>query len=99
MTVAIPAVTLPGAGAGRDITGHLPASGLLLIMAGPATPPPGPGSQPAPPRGRGGRPAVWLRHAAAGLCARAAPAAAVSFAARYRLVQAPPHPPVVAALE
>ena len=99
MTVAIPDVTLPGAGAGRDITGHLPASGLLLIMAGPATPPPGPGSQPAPPRRPKDRSGLWLRNAAAGLCVLAAAAAAVSFTAQYRMVQATRHLPVVAALE
>ena len=48
MTVAIPAVTFPGARTGRDMTGHRPASGLLVIMAGPVSPPPGPGSQPVP---------------------------------------------------
>ena len=99
MTVAISAVTLPGAGTGRDITGHLPASGLLLIMAGPAGPAPGPGSQPAPPRRPKDRSGLWLRHAAAGLCVLAAAAAAVSFTAQYRMVQATRHLPVVAALE
>ena len=99
MTVAIPDVTLPGAGAGRDITGHLPASGLLLIMAGPATPAPGPGSQPAPPMWPKDRSGLWLRNAAAGLCVLAAAAAAVSFTAQYRMVQATRHLPVVAALE
>ena len=38
MTVAIPAVTFPGARTGRDMTGHRPASGLLVIMAGPVAP-------------------------------------------------------------
>ena len=46
MTVAIPAVTFPGGGTGRDTTGHHPASGLLVIMARPVAPAPGPGSQP-----------------------------------------------------
>jgi len=66
MTIAIPAVTLPGAGTGRDITSHLPASALLLIMAGPAGPAPGPGSQPAPPRWPKDRSGLWLRNAAPG---------------------------------
>jgi Protein of unknown function (DUF2637) len=99
MTVAIPAVTLPGAGSGRDITGHLPASGLLLIMAGPAAPAPGHGRQPAPPGRPRDRSGLWLRNAAAGLCVLAAAAAAVSFTAQYRMVEATRHLPVVAALE
>jgi hypothetical protein len=45
------------------------------------------------------RSAVWLRYAAAGLCALAAAAAAVSFTAQYRMVNATRHLPVVAALE
>ena len=99
MTVAIPAVTLPGAGTGRDITGHPPASGLLLIMAGPAAPAPCPGRQPAPPRWPRDRSGLWLRNAAAGLCVLAAAAAAVSFTAQYRMVEATRHLPAVAALE
>jgi hypothetical protein len=74
MTVAIPAVTFPSARTARDITGHGPASSLLVIM-------------------------VWLRNAAAGLCVLAAAAAAVSFTAQYRMVDATRHLPVVAALE
>ena len=99
MTVAIPAVTFPGAGTGRDITGHAPASSLLLIMAGPVAPPPGPGSSPVPPRWSRDRSGLWLRNAAAGLCVLAAAAAAVSFTAQYRMVDATRHLPVVAALE
>ena len=99
MTVAIPAVTFPSAGTGRDMTGHRPASGLLVIMAGPVAPPPGPGSQPVPPRWSRDRSGLWLRNAAAGLCVLAAAAAAVSFTAQYRMVDATRHLPVVAALE
>ena len=99
MTVAIPAVTFPGAGTGRDMTGHRPASGLLVIMARPVAPPPGPGSQPVPPRWSRDRSGLWLRNAAAGLCVLAAAAAAVSFTAQYRMVDATRHLPVVAALE
>jgi hypothetical protein len=99
MTVAIPAVSLPGAGTGRDITGRPPASGLLLIMSGPAAPVPGPGSHPAPPRWSRDRSGLWLRNAAAGLCVLAAAAAAVSFTAQYRMAEAARHLPVVAALE
>ena len=99
MTVSIPAVTFPGAGTGRDITGHPPASGLVLIMSRPAAPAPGPGSQPAPPRWPGDRSGLWLRNAAAGLCVLAAAAAAVSFTAQYRMVEATRHLPLVAALE
>ena len=96
MTVAIPAVTFPSPGISPDMTGHRPVSGLLVIMAGPA---PGPGSQPAPPRRPGDRSGMWLRNAAAGLCVLAAAAAAVSFTAQYRMVDATRHLPVVAALE
>ena len=99
MTVAIPAVTLPGAGTGPDITGHPPAPGLLVIMSGPAAPAPGPRRQPAPPRWPGDRSGLWLRNAAAGLCVLAAAAAAVSFTAQYRMVDATRHLPVIAALE
>jgi hypothetical protein len=50
--------------------------------------------------GRGqDRSGVWLRNAAAGLCVLAAAAAAVSFTAQFRLVDATRHLPVVAALE
>jgi hypothetical protein len=88
MTVAIPAVTFPSAGTSRAMTGHPPASGLLVIMAGPATPAPGPGGQPVPPRWSRDRSGLWLRNAAAGLGVLAGAAAAVSFTAfgglRYR---------------
>src|SRR5271169_2720200 len=99
MTVAIPAVTFPGAGPGRDLTGHLPTPGLLVIMARPAAPAPGPGRQPAPPSWPGDRSGLWLRNAAAGLCVLAAAAAAVSFTAQYRMAEAARHLPAVAALE
>ena len=99
MTVAIPSLTLPGTGTGRDITGHSPAPGLLVIMARPAAPAPGPGRQPAPPSWPGDRSGLWLRHAAAGLCVLAAAAAAVSFTAQYRMVDAVRHLAAVAALE
>ena len=42
---------------------------------------------------------LWLRNAAAGLCVLAAAAAAVSFTAQYRMVDATRHLPVIAALE
>ena len=99
MTVAIPAVTFPSARTGRDMTGHRPASCLLVIMAGPVAPPPGRGSQPVPARWSRDRSGLWLRNAAAGLCVLAAAAAAVSFTAQYRMVDATRHLPVVAALE
>jgi Protein of unknown function (DUF2637) len=104
MTVAIPAVTLPGTGTSRDMTGHLPASGLpvsglLVVMAGPVAPAPGPGSQPAYPGRPGDRSGLWLRNAACGLCVLAAAAAAVSFTAQYRMVNATRHLAAVAALE
>jgi hypothetical protein len=68
-------------------------------MAGPAASPPGPGSQPVPLRWSRDRSGLWLRNAAAGLCVLAAAAAAVSFTAQYRMVDATRHLPVVAALE
>jgi hypothetical protein len=99
MTIAVPAVTFPGAGTGQDITGRPPASGLLVVMADPAAPAPGPGRQPAPPRWSKDHSGLWLRNAAAGLCLLAAAAAAVSFTAQYRMVDAVRRLPVVAALE
>ena len=99
MTVAIPAVTLPGAGTSQDMTGHLPTSGLLVIMSRPVAPASGHGSQPAPPRWSRDRSGLWLRHAAAGLCVLAAAAAAVSFTAQYRMVDATRHLAAIAALE
>jgi len=99
MTVAIPAITLPCAGTGRDLTGHPPTPGLLVIMARPAAPAPSPGRQPAPPRRPGDRSGLWLRNAAAGLCILAAAAAAVSFTAQYRMVEATRHLAAIAALE
>ncbi len=45
------------------------------------------------------RSGLWLRNAAAGLCVLAAAAAAVSFTAQYRLVDATRHLPAIAALE
>jgi hypothetical protein len=53
-----------------------------------------PGSRPAPDRS-----GLWLRNAAAGLCILAAAAAAVSFTAQYRMVDATRHLPAIAALE
>ena len=45
------------------------------------------------------RSGLWLRNAAAGLCLLAAAAAAVSFTAQYRMVDATRHLPAIAALE
>ncbi len=47
----------------------------------------------------GDRSGLWLRNAAAGLCALAAAAAAVSFTAQYRMVDATRQLPAIAALE
>jgi hypothetical protein len=47
----------------------------------------------------GDRSGLWLRNAAAGLCILAAAAAAVSFTAQYRMVDATRHLPAIAALE
>jgi hypothetical protein len=99
MTVAIPAVTFPSAGTGRPMTAHPPASGLLVIMAGPATPAPGPGGQPLPPRWPKDRSGLWLRNAAVGLGVLASAAAVVSFTAQYRMAETARGLPVVAAIE
>ena len=56
---------------------------------------PGPGAR-VPGGDRSG---LWLRNAAAGLCVLAAAAAAVSFTAQYRMVDATRHLPAIAALE
>jgi hypothetical protein len=92
MTVSIPPVPFPAARTVRDITGRLVTSGLVLTMSGPASP----GSQPAPPQWSGDRSGPWLRYAAAGLCVLAAAAAAVSFSAFGRMVDATRHLPVIA---
>ena len=47
----------------------------------------------------GDRSGLWLRNAAGGLCVLAAAAAAVSFTAQYRMVDATRHLPAIAALE
>ena len=100
MTLSIPLVTLPDAGTGRDITGRPPAPGLRPDHVRPAAgPAPGHGRQPAPPGRPRDRSGLWLRNAAAGLCVLAAAAAAVSFTAQYRMVDATRHLPVIAALE
>jgi hypothetical protein len=78
---------------------------VLLVLTGPAGPsvPQDPGtgkiSKPGWPCPGQDRSGLWLRNAAAGLCVLAAAAAAVSFTAQYRMVDATRHLPVVAALE
>ena len=103
MTISIPLVTLPDAGTGQDVTGRLPAPGLRLALSRPAVLAlvslPGCGSQPAPPGRPRDRSGLWLRNAAAGLGVLAAAAAAVSFTAQYRMVDATRHLPAIAALE
>jgi hypothetical protein len=103
MTISIPLVTLPDAGTGPDITGRLPAPALRLALSSPAVLAlvglPGRGSPPAPPGRPGDRSGRWLRNAAAGLGVLAAAAAAVSFTAQYRMVDATRHLPAIAALE
>jgi len=102
MTLSIP-FTLPNTGTGPDIAGRRPAPGQQLTR--PRVPvlalvsPPGHGSQPTP-RGRpADRSGLWLRNAATGLGVLAAAAAAVSFTAQYRMVDATRHLPAIAALE
>jgi hypothetical protein len=99
MTVSIPPLTFPGTGTGRHLTSRPLTSGLVLIMSGPLPPPPGHGGQPPSPACFKDRSGMWLRNAAAGLCILAAAAAAVSFTAQYRMVDATRHLAVVAALE
>ena len=103
-----PAILLAAPGAASPA--RLPAGVGVLA---PAVPLPGPapsslvharGSNPVTPRsGRtfpaGDRSGLWLRNAAGGLCVLAAAAAAVSFTAQYRMVDAPRPLAVVAALE
>jgi len=92
------------------VIGHNPGGGPVmppvpLMLTGPAGPsvPQGPVAGKvsgtgwtSPGRDRSG---LWLRNAAAGLCVLAAAAAAVSFTAQYRMVDATRHLPVIAALE
>ena len=103
MTISIPLVTLPDAGSGQHITGRLPAPALRLALSPPVSlalvSPPGRGSQPALPGRPNDRSGLWLRNAAAGLGVLAAAAAAVSFTAQYRMVDATRHLPAIAALE
>jgi hypothetical protein len=103
MTISIPLVTLPDAGTSQDITGRLPAPGLRPALSPPAVlalvSAPGRGSQPAPPGRPSDRSGLWLRNAAGGLGVLAAAAAAVSFTAQYRMVDATRHLAVIAALE
>ena len=103
MTISIPLVTLPDAGTGQDITGRLPAPGLRLALSRPAVlalvSPTSRGSQPVPPGRPRDRSGLWLRNAAAGLGFLAVAAAAVSFTAQYRMVDATRHLAVIAALE
>ena len=95
MTLPIPLVPLPAAGADQP-----PPPGPVLILTRPpglalATLP-GPGRQPGPPDDRSG---LWLRNAAAGLGVLAAAAATVSFTAQYRMAEAARGLPAIAALE
>jgi Protein of unknown function (DUF2637) len=92
------------------VIGHNPGGGPVmprvpLMLTGPA----GPSAPQGPVAGKisgtgwtspcQDRSGLWLRSAAAGLCVLAAAAAAVSFTAQFRLVDATRHLPVVAALE
>ena len=103
MTLSIPLITLPGTGTGPDVASRRPAAGQHLPRARPPVlalvSPPGHGSQPAPPGRPSDRSGLWLRNAAAGLGVLAAAAAAVSFTAQYRMVDATRHLPAIAALE
>jgi hypothetical protein len=92
---------------GHNADGHPVMPCIPLALAGPAGPsvPHVRDTGKASGAGLGwadpgqGRSGLWLRNAAAGLCVLAAAAAAVSFTAQYRMVDATRHLPVVAALE
>ena len=103
MTISLPLLTHPDAGTGPDTTGRLPAPALRLTPSRLAVlalvSPSGHGSQPLPPGRPNDRSGLWLRNAAAGLGVLAAAAAAVSFTAQYRMVDATRHLPAIAALE
>ena len=103
MTVPIPIATLTGARTSRDITGCPMTPGALLVVSRPGglalASTEGHGGQPRRPGWPKDRSGLWLRNAAAGLCLLAAAAAAVSFTAQFRMVDAVRHLPVVAALE
>jgi hypothetical protein len=79
-----------------------PGPAGLPVQAGnetaPAAESPG-ASRPRPARPGNGQPGIWLHAAAFGLLLLAGAAAAVSFAAQYRLVYAARHLAAVAALE
>src|SRR6266566_5922422 len=92
------------------VIGHNPGGGPMmprvpLMLTGPA----GPSAPQGPVAGKVSgtgwtspvqdRSGLWLRNAAVGLCVLAAAAAAVSFTAQYRMVDATRHLPVVAVLE
>jgi hypothetical protein len=76
-----------------------------LVLTGPAglSAPQGPGTGKVSGTGWASpgqdRSELWLRNAAAGLCALAAAAAAVSFTAQYRMAETARYLPVIAALE
>ena len=92
---------------GDESTGRTTIPCILLALANPTLP--FMASVPDPEKHTGDRSrsgvsgrdqsGIWLRNAAAGLCLLAAAAAAVSFTAQYRMVDATRHLPVVAALE
>ena len=92
------------------VIGHNPGGGPVmprvpLVLTGPAGPSAPRGPVAGNVSGAGwndpgqDRSGLWLRNAAAGLCVLAAAAAAVSFTAQYRMVDATRHLPVVAVLE
>ncbi len=87
---------------GHPITLRIPL--VLTSPAGPSIPEIRDTSKPASTRRGWADPGqdhsgLWLRNAAAGLCVLAAAAAAVSFTAQYRMVDATRHLRVIAALE
>jgi Protein of unknown function (DUF2637) len=104
------ATTEPKRPASLIVIGHNPGGGpvmprIPLVLTGPAGPSVPHGPVAGKVSGAGwndpgqDRSGLWLRNAAAGLSVLAVAAAALSFTAQYRMVDATRHLPVVAALE
>ncbi len=99
-----PQAALAVIGAGRPgphrTTGALALAPVFpLALTGPSLATARGTGTPPSPRTAPDRSSRWLRNAAAGLCVLAAAAAAVSFTAQYRMINATRHLPAIAALE
>ena len=96
-TPLFPPPDMPGARVMKPVIPAAPPDPAAPQTAAEASP--AAASPPRHARPAGDRPRVWLPVAAAGLCALAAAAAAVSYAAQYRLVYTARHLAVAAGLE